>query len=581
MKKAAFFLSALLLLSFLFGCAPRTGGAEETTDIIEEFVTVLSGGQSEYSVVRAEGCDETIRRAGILLTDAVTEQFSVTLQLRSDFYRAYQKIETPAIYVGVTTERECAERSAGLKSGDFTLSTDGVNIYLLGGSSDAVYRAVEYFIGNYVRNAEGGNLVFPMAGYSKKAEYAFSEITLFGQPISECRIVYANSSEYAQSSAEELAKLLAQLAGVELKVISDSRATTGGEIVVGASTRKGTAEILASFGGDYNRWKCVPMESSYFLCGAGFRTEEAAASALMDELRERAGKNKNLTLELSEVLLEGDVNGSAKAERDPAADLRIMDANVLLTDDNPISTEKRGMIFCDIVRTYWPEVICFNEFYYNIDDVIRRGLDAEYEFITPDFEDIFNSDYTGYTNDLAKLQTHECAEIIAFRKDAGLKVCASGFRYTTEKWWVHAISWVLFERSGGGKFIAMANHYGEQSIADFGAETVACITELRQKYGDLPIIVTGDLYAWAGDKPYQTILAAGFEDTYADQKTRVTQGRGSSHAVGNIMTGTSSPIDHILCTPNIRTLKHHLIADKYSMWCSDHFPIYADLDLPD
>ena len=46
------------------------------------------------------------------------------------------------------------------------------------------------------------------------------------------------------------------------------------------------------------------------------------------------------------------------------------------------------------------------------------------------------------------------------------------------------------------------------------------------------------------------------------------------------MTGTDSPIDHILVTDGIRTLKHHLIADKYSIWTSDHFPIYADIVLP-
>jgi hypothetical protein len=218
----------------------------------------------------------------------------------------------------------------------------------------------------------------------------------------------------------------------------------------------------------------------------------------------------------------------------------------------------------------------FNEFYGTLGDNLAGLLARSYDLIYPEYEDIWNGDYTGYVNSLEKLQQHVCATPIAIRKASGLELVASGFRYTSEKWWIHSISWCVVKTPAGDLLGVCGNHYGAMSEGNFGEDTVACIASVRQKYGDIPFVVTGDLYAHRGDLPYNTIIKAGFTDGFSDSTACVVN-NGSYHDPGSITTSSSTPIDHVLCDTRLRTLRYHIIIDNISKFCSDHYPIYADV----
>lgn len=573
----------LFVLCFASSCAPTSDLPAETTVSPEPpaEIPIIRDGKTDFTVVRSEYASQKIIDLAVELDQLFKTRYSVAVPIKSDFYRGLKKVETPAIYVGVTEEARCAELASDLHADDFVVTSDGKNIYLIGGSDDATVNAVDYFIAHYIRTSPDDCLIWQGEGTLYRCAYAFTDVRLGEHPLSDFSIVYPHTADDYAEMALRLREQLKYLTGIELTCQSDVTPAAECEILLGPTIRESSQKAVASLSGTPNLWSVsAGKEALVVISASGLRTTGAAIDGWINELKSIAGNQTGLSLDLSDFALTGDVTEAARAERDPAADLRIMDANVLLTNDPSIATARRAEYFADIVRTYRPDVICFNEFYYDIATEITRRLEDRYDFITPDFEDVFNNDYTGYTNDVTKLYSHECAEIVAVRRDAGLKVLASGFRYTTEKWWVHGISWVLFEMKDGRKFAALGNHYGDQSVGNFGTETVQVVRELREKYGDLPIVVTGDLYAWEGDLPYVTILQAGFFDSYTDQSTRVSRGRGSAHALGSVLTGTDSPIDHILCSTGIRCLKHHLIADLYSKWSSDHFPIYADLALP-
>lgn len=587
MKRILCIFMCFMTLLCAVGCDRGQGqGTEtepETTAPVPTELSIIRDGTSEFCIVRSEDAKKEIIDLCVELAARIKAAYGVTIPVMSDFGRQVKKSTGPAIYVGITEEAGCAEYAAGLLSKDYLCAGDGTNLYLIGGTDEATVDAVDYFLNKYVEKPQGSDLIWSGPDYVHKKNYAYASLTVNGRPISDYRIVYAHGSDFYKEDAEALQAQLCALCGIELKLASDVSAPSDYEILVGSTTREESKRAAAALGDgltNYNKWSLSLDGTRLVLASHGIRSAEFAVTALTDALKNHAGKQTGLSSDLCDFLGTDDLTKNVHADRDAAADLRIMDANIMLTNEASTATDKRGELFCDIAKTFAPDVICFNEFYYDIAASVTRGLSDEYVFLTPDFEDIFHGDYTGYTNDLAKLQAHVCAEIFAYRKDAGLTVKASGFRYTTEKWWVHAIAWVLFERADGRTFIAMGNHYGAQEVGNFGTETVACINELRGKYPGVPILVTGDLYAWAGDPPYNTILAAGFEDTYADRTKRVVNLRGSAHSLGTTMTGTDSPIDHILVSKGVVTLKHHLIADKYSMWSSDHFPLYADVTLP-
>lgn len=573
-SKSRRLLPLLLFTAVLILTACRQDGNPDGGTTEKNGIVIASGGESGFMVIRGDDSSRTVADAAVGLRDAINSACGTDIRLFTDFAAEHSASAASAsIVVGITTDSLSAELSGGLRVDEYRVSARNGNIYLTGGSDAAVADAVTYFIDNCISDYSG-NLIFTGEDeYMHNVSYRYDTLTLGGVPLHDFTIVYHAASEYGRDSAGAVGNAIEVRYGYSLPIAEDSASESDYEICVGAVSREAVRGICDGFNVHYSDWSVTAAGTRLFVTGEGIRSTDAAVDALINYLNTADGGDATL----DGLALSGTCAAKALSVRSEGTELRVMTMNVLWSTDPGISTQRRAELLADIIFTYMPDVICFNEMCRDIEKYLPGLLAGKYDVFTPEYEDIFNGDFTGYTNSLDMLKAHTCATQIAVLRSSGIGVTDSGFRYTSEKWWIHSISWALLTLPGGSRVAVCGNHYGEMSTGNYATDTLKCIEDVRAKHGDVPFVITGDLYAWAGDVPYKTITAAGYIDTYYSAAQRVKDGFGSYHAVGSQVTGTTTPIDHIFCDSRFTALRHHLIADRYSQWASDHFPIYADL----
>ena len=552
--------------------ASGTGGAPS-----QDALTVAENGSSAYSIVRGDDCPLGVTSAALALQKGIKEATGAELPLRDELRWTKAGSPKPVIYIGECGDARTKSAASGLRDGDYRVTAEGSDIFISAGSAETYAEAVDAFLAQ----ASDGTLApsFPDGVCLSKTVAHKLSLKLPGdKTVDSIAIVYEGTEPRAQTGAADLADTLSRLTGIIPAVsISSPKHTPEadlliriGGIFVPAEEPPGGKPPAAAFWSV--RYSNTAGRDMLTVAASGGYTVNAAIPALTRLL----GTAPAGDFDISSVSLRGSVISSAKA--DPAADgaVRVMTSNILWTDTKVMVYSDRARLWNDIFDLFMPDVISFNEFYGTLGENLAGLLARSYDLIYPEYEDIWNGDYTGYVNSLEKLQQHVCATPIAIRKASGLELVASGFRYTSEKWWIHSISWCVVKTPAGDLLGVCGNHYGAMSEGNFGEDTVACIASVRQKYGDIPFVVTGDLYAHRGDLPYNTIIKAGFTDGFSDSTACVVN-NGSYHDPGSITTSSSTPIDHVLCDTRLRTLRYHIIIDNISKFCSDHYPIYADV----
>jgi len=566
-KKAVVLLAALLLSVFLLQACVAPGGEEDTTvpETTVEKVTIAGNGVA-YTILRGDDCPgaaaDAIYELKNLVKSITGAEMGITAEL---LYNNAGRTDPVILIAGTKT----ADKNSGQKNGDWGVYLDAdKNILIWGGSGSAISEAVKS-LEKYVDKETGVFAVPADLNESYSGEYKL-DITINGSPISSAVLVYEASSSYAKAAAEKIKDSIENLTGHSLKIQPDTSKGAACEILVGSTSRTTEDKLFAGKERPETVWFTGVVDGNYCIAANNPYSIDAAVNALVKAL----GTSEKGTLELTSIVLSGDVVKSAKAAEKAEGSIRIMTSNVLWTENEKRSYAVRAEIIDGITELFTPDVICFNEYYGTMATQLTAKLSDDYDVIFPSYDDNWNGDFTGYTNSLEKLQQHVCATPIAVRKDSELTVVASGFRYTSEKWWIHSISWMVLKTSDGKLIGVTANHYGEQTVGNFSLDTLECINDVNKQYGDIPFVITGDLYFWAGETPYNTMTAAGYKNAFESSGKVV--GCGSYHQVGDILTGTDTPIDHILYDSRLTCTRHHLIADNVSKWCSDHFPIYSD-----
>ncbi|MCQ2426876.1 MAG: hypothetical protein MJ137_00550 [Clostridia bacterium] len=556
-------LSLLLLLSAC-GTLPSDGSSADNTTAAEPAgITVASSAGPDYVILRGDECPGTAADGVMSLKNAIKAATGTELPISYELLYVNSGKKGPAIFIA---GNDTAEKTARMKNGDWELFVKEGSIYVTGGSGAAINSALKE-LENYIDKGKGVFSVPEDLALSFTSEAKLT-LTLGGTALPSVKIVYASGSSYARAAAEKIRDSLTSLTGYTLKIDADSHKSDGSEIVIGRTNRN--TAIFDDAGRSEAEWSTKYENGSLFLVASNPYTIEAAASAFVKELAVAPVGE----IALDSFIISGNVIKSASAEEKTAGSVRIMTSNILWTENALRTYNERAEIIDGISELYAPDIISFNEYTGTMADRLTVLLSDDYDVIFPEYDDNWHGDFTGYTNSLEKLQAHIFATPIAVRKSSGLTIVDSGFRYTSEKWWIHSISWMVFKTADGKMFGVCGNHYGDPATGNYSLDTLECISDIKKTYGDIPFVITGDLYFWAGDTGFNTLSKAGYSNAF-DCVNRVTA-KGSYHQVGDILTGTQTPIDHILYDKSLTVLKHHLIADNVSKWCSDHFPIYAD-----
>ena len=157
-------LVAMMLFAAV-GCQPAptpSGDGEESGDML----TLVSGGQSAYQIVRSDSARQEVKDAFLALRDAVALHTGKSMTIDTDWA---DEISTE-ILIGNTKREASGKVAQKLKDlqelGDlvgqsFAVCVRGEQLLIVGTDDEATAYGVQYFIETYVAKAKGGTVAVP------------------------------------------------------------------------------------------------------------------------------------------------------------------------------------------------------------------------------------------------------------------------------------------------------------------------------------------------------------------------------------------------------------------------------------
>lgn len=205
-------LFSLLLLSLLIALVScESVESDSVQSILSDEALDVSG----FTLIRADETDGTVIDAAIRLKTALNDRCGLSLQLGTDWVNRGEEppSDTAEILIGSTNRRQ----SDISRLGDYSIVREGNRIYILGGSSEAVSEAVDYFIENLISDA--GVLVKDGGRLDIRKDYAISQLS-FGDNAPESFAVYDETGTYAG----RIAALLSERTGCPSEIVKKADA---------------------------------------------------------------------------------------------------------------------------------------------------------------------------------------------------------------------------------------------------------------------------------------------------------------------------------------------------------------------
>jgi len=229
-------MSAVILLSSCKGengeVTTEAPGSSEVTEPAADDLAIITGGTTEYKLIRPETASTSLTNAFVALRNTINDKYGVKIDLKDDFVMPGAQPAEYEIIIGHTEREESAAAISDIGYNDSIITVIGKKLIISGGNEEAVVRAVEIFIEKYLIGSE--LKVSSTLCDVTRAEYPKANLTISGVPISDYVIVYG--SNYS-SMAKEIAHRLGKLTGTIFEVHSEKEEVAEHEISIGASSR--------------------------------------------------------------------------------------------------------------------------------------------------------------------------------------------------------------------------------------------------------------------------------------------------------------------------------------------------------
>ena len=300
---------------------------------------------------------------------------------------------------------------------------------------------------------------------------------------------------------------------------------------------------------------CVKGKKLIILGKNGFSTK-FAVNLFLETYLGTAGEALIIPAD-TQLIGQGATESVALSE---GSDLRIMTFNLLGGEENP---NVRHPNIQETILTYMPDVIGLQE-----------ANNGHYPNVIRHLEDY------------AVVETEmpiNCTPIL-YRKDKYTQVDGgcSFLRMRNTDTGTKSIAWVVLRAVETRKTFCVINLHGTLMI-DWRMDNVREMLELKEsiksKYGDIPVLFTGDFNFKNTEAAYQSTLDAGLTEAEVSADIRM-EGYATWHPVG-VAPGIGKSIDHIFYHPDdVTALRHHIaMAEGFELDASDHCAVWADVVL--
>lgn len=429
-------------------------------------------------------------------------------------------------------------------------------------------------------------------------------ITVGGVDISNYTIIH-DGSKAAADLASDLRLLIYNTVGCRVDSKRHTASEGEYEILIGRTNRAESAAVRGEYPRPNVYYDVKVVGKKLVIMGEGRATLEK----LTPELNTLIESGAQTAVELAStpisgnIIAEVDPSGISMAERADGTDLRIFHWNMTAPYLAPSVTEPpvvytdnvtRGEDMADTILQFFPDIITTNEFYANHNgstvfyDAVMNQLSEYYVCLDSPYDK--NKPEAGA--DAIKGKTINSN--IIYRKDIGLEVISSSWRYSTQKTTVtdtNPMGYIYYHGSHtaifsykGSKFILSTAHYADsRSSNQWAREQLAAIADARAEHGALlPVILTGDMYTGytqsSPDSGYKYLVSSGYSDAQRTAAVNANKNtsHGTFHAIGERQTNRISE-DFVWYSDGFRALCFKVIANGITDDASDHYPVMADI----
>ncbi len=429
-------------------------------------------------------------------------------------------------------------------------------------------------------------------------------ISIAGADISEYTIIH-NGSKASGEAAKELRKIIKDALGCTLQVKTHTAKETEREILVGKTNRAESAEVRANFSRPNVYYSVRTVGTKLVVMGEGKTTLEK----LTEEFTAYFKALPTAPVSIDGEIISGDVinvldkSGVNVIERAEGTDLRVfhwnmaapyLDPNVTTPPVVYTDNVTRGEDIADMILQFLPDIITTNEFYasHNGNTVFFNAVMDELSEYYVCLESPYDKGKPEAGADAIKGKTINSN--IIYRKDIGLEVISSAWRYSTQKTtknsnnpmgfiYYHGSHTAVFSYKGQ-KFILSTAHYADsRSSNQWAREQLAAVADAQAAFSTpLPVILTGDMYtsfnSSSSDSGYNYLAAKGYLD--AQRKALVNANKntayGTFHKIGERQSNRISE-DFVWYTSEMQALVFKVLSNNISDDASDHYPVMADL----
>ncbi len=430
-------------------------------------------------------------------------------------------------------------------------------------------------------------------------------ITISGVPISEFKIVYYDS-DYAKSCAQKLQSAISTLTDEILNMRRHSAKETEYEILIGKTDRDASNNIRKNYDRPNVYYDVVTDGTKLVIMGEGYTVLNKATDLFIEFLENKENKNVNITGKVASgnIIDDIDTEEVSMVNRANGTDVRVFHWNMTAPYHDPNVTtppvvyetnKTRGEVMADIILQLLPDIITTNEFYkshngnYDLYNAVMGELGEYYVCL----ESPYDKNKPAVGADAIPNKTINCN--ILYRKDSGLSVVSSAWRYSTEKTTVTSANpggWVYYHGShtaifslNGNKFIVSTAHYADSIKSNVWAkEHLAAVADAQATSGiseRLPVILTGDMYtsySTSTSTGYGYIASQGYKDAQRTAAVNANNNitHGTFHTIGQRQTTRISE-DFVWYTPQLEALCFKVLTSKDLDDTSDHYPVMADI----
>lgn len=449
-------------------------------------------------------------------------------------------------------------------------------------------------------------MILPIAVVAAELSVASAD-TIKVEDLKDYKIVYYDSA-YAKLCAERIRDAIKERTGATLSITTDAAAEVDKEILVGKTNRAASKAVRAEYERPNVCYDIKVSGNKLVVMAEGYKTLDYAAKKMEKYLSDNSNTSFRGSVYDCDISPTIDTLGQSMLERAEGTDLRVfhwnMAAPMMTADYQKIAdvadNKLRAELIADIILQMMPDVITTNEYY----DGHWSGVYAGSMKELSEYYDVLASEYeTGKPNASSApinpgfpSQNYPINENILYKKDLGLDVVWSGWRYGPDNVYYHGFHTAVFEMKSGKQFLVSVGHYGDARTSTAWPEAHnAAIADAKTASGagsNVPTIITGDMYT--GVNHGASANGAGYRywenQGYADSQVSATVNANASDGClsnNNRLHGTFHEPgirqiqrlseDFIWTKNGLSALKFKVLTSMEIDDASDHYPVMADI----